>query len=338
MTMPDTGGIGIYLDYCLSPKGRNEKEDPSRVLGVVSTFLHGDPDGVKVELKLSEGKKAGGICERISPDPKDAGKIKTMEEWKRFFSECAEELEPNTPYFIVLHGDACGGAVPHGHVFLPWRYIDLKHHATAEAIRRQDAIDRVCRRWGLSVVERQPGTFNRAQNRTPLSSIRATEAGRYSWMTDLKNRVDEAMKRATDREEFGGLLSLQGVQVRFRGNGISYSFKDQAGKNRVIRGKRLGTDYMLSSAHDFATGPVPVRRGANRTVSKTPTTTGGAQAKTTAVVASSGGGGGHRSDKRGMDEVSREALEAGERAQDEAISAQEQANRQLAETLSRGGR
>ncbi len=331
MTMPSTDAVNQYIDYCNASKGNDR-----RVLGTVSTFLHDDPEGVKAELSLSAGRTAGAHCERISPDPKDTGKIKGGEDWKKFFSKCAEKLEPNTPYYIILHGDGNNGdKVPHGHVFFPWRFIDLRTYqkASDEAVRRQTAIDAVCKEFGLSVVEREPGTYNRAENRTPLSSVRATEAGRYSWLSDLKSRIDTARAKTSTREEFEGLLKLQGVEARFRGSGVSYSFKDNTGKQRIIRGRRLGTKYMLS--RDSWKTPPP-GDGGHGTGRRPDFTTGRSSRPTTGGI---GGNAGRVSiDKSYLDEVSRMQAQAGEASMNQAIQEQTEAVRELANQLSRPGR
>jgi hypothetical protein len=59
----------------------------------------------------------------------------------------------------------------------------------------------------------------------------------------LQYRIKEAAVRATSWEDFKDRLIKQGVEIRERGRGVSYSFKDDSGSKRVARGSRLGEAY-----------------------------------------------------------------------------------------------
>ena len=74
------------------------------------------------------------------------------------------------------------------------------------------------------------------------------EAGKYVWLDDLKERIEECTND-TDIltiDEFEKRMSERfGVDVRRRGkeNKMSYAFEDEDGKKRTVRQSRLGTLY-----------------------------------------------------------------------------------------------
>ena len=72
-----------------------------------------------------------------------------------------------------------------------------------------------------------------------------TQAHKYSYMADLRHRIDTVMQDPTvsSYEAFSARLSSNGVNVALRGKNISYAFLDANQKQRRARGVRLGTDY-----------------------------------------------------------------------------------------------
>jgi hypothetical protein len=65
----------------------------------------------------------------------------------------------------------------------------------------------------------------------------------YSWKRDLQYRIREAAVFSTSWEDYKERLAEQHVEIRERGRGVSYSFKDDSGAKRVARGSRLGEAY-----------------------------------------------------------------------------------------------
>lgn len=72
-----------------------------------------------------------------------------------------------------------------------------------------------------------------------------TKKGEYSYMHDLRSRIDTVMQDTSicDFKTFSDVLGQSGVIVRERGQSFSYAFLDANNKQRRARGKRLGTDY-----------------------------------------------------------------------------------------------
>lgn len=72
-----------------------------------------------------------------------------------------------------------------------------------------------------------------------------TKKGQYSYMADLRGRIDAVMQdtSVSDFKTFSERLNQSGVNVSVRGKNISYFFLDANSKQRRARGKRLGADY-----------------------------------------------------------------------------------------------
>jgi hypothetical protein len=72
-----------------------------------------------------------------------------------------------------------------------------------------------------------------------------TKKGQYSYMADLRSRIDSVMTDTSvnDFKTFSERLEKSGVHVSIRGKNVSYMFLDVNSKQRRSRGKRLGADY-----------------------------------------------------------------------------------------------
>jgi hypothetical protein len=145
-------------------------------------------------------------------------------------------------YYIVAHDDK---ANPHLHII--WNAVSDKdgskyHSAKNENIERmRDVSDALSREHGIQHLPER----DRNPEKVPDAVIRGVQHGQpeYSWKRDLQYRIKDAASHATSYEDFRERLRKQGVEVRERGNGVSYSFKDNRQQKHVARGSRLGEAY-----------------------------------------------------------------------------------------------
>lgn len=89
---------------------------------------------------------------------------------------------------------------------------------------------------------------HRGSDRTRPSDQLKRDAGRYVWVDDLKQRINEHMAAASDFEDFKLRMGADNVTVYERGQqgNLSYAFLDQDGKSRLARAggrQGLGTAY-----------------------------------------------------------------------------------------------
>ncbi|MCT2897887.1 relaxase, partial [Lentilactobacillus buchneri] len=104
--------------------------------------------------------------------------------------------------------------------------------------RARNANDEISKEQGWQVIE----PVREHQSRTEQD---LTKKGQYSYMADLRGRIDTTMQDTSicDFKTFSDVLAKSGVNVSVRGQNVSYAFLDANKKQRRARGKRLGTDY-----------------------------------------------------------------------------------------------
>lgn len=121
-----------------------------------------------------------------------------------------------------------------------------------DVFRMRAVHDEVLLRHGLDNRALMSQTKTQGVRRN-LADEAKRDVGEYVWRDDLRARIDEAIEVAPDSfSDWSEYLAKQGVFVRERGKSaqgagaLSYSFVDEAGKQRVSRaGGRngLGADY-----------------------------------------------------------------------------------------------
>lgn len=95
--------------------------------------------------------------------------------------------------------------------------------------------DDLCRAHGLSVIEDPKRGVARA-----IGSVYASVRG-HSKLDELRDVIDQAVRRANSFENMRALLTDLGVEVAVRGRHIT--FRDVEGMKRPVRGVRLGAAY-----------------------------------------------------------------------------------------------
>lgn len=252
-------GTAAMLHYCLNPEAHKDDEnyEPSeRVQHVQSTLLAGKENEKAMvdELHLQKGISYESNHLRISLLP---GEDLTDENKDKFVNEIMEKYLPGRNFIAIWHGDT-----DHLHVHILAQFLsnDLKPLSFGgqgkhrEAIRQQNIIDNACKKFGLSVVERNEDRYNTSQERRGIQESRLRDRKKYVFKDDLRQRINNSMLKSKNINTFIQNLKENGVDARITGRGISYKFVDQGGKERLCKGMTLGNSYSLGHIKDVVQG------------------------------------------------------------------------------------
>lgn len=242
--------LARYVRYDL--KGKEREESFASNLGAPK-----DAQGAEREFRLTRehfGKTDGvqSYQAYLSFERTDLGDMANPDgspNWQRLANYGAEwahraGIGDRHQFYVVAHGDK-----PHPHIHVVWNAVSdadgrkyhHEDHGRAHLDRLRDVNDQLARDHGI----RRQLDRNRDPERAPDKVIREAHRGaeNYSWKMDLQNRIKGIAAQSVDEQRFIRDLGRMGVEVRVRGQGYSYSFKDAAGMKRVIRGARLGEPY-----------------------------------------------------------------------------------------------
>lgn len=205
----------------------------------------------------------------ISPDPRDAVSLSQL---RSVTMSWVEENFGDYEVAIVYHDDN-EHHVPHAHVVVNNTNLD-----TGRRLQDPDpgalngSLQRIARDAGLThFVGRLDGAARddthyrrRAVDRTEASLARRSE---YSWVADIRARVDVARGIAKSPEDFQGAIREMGVNVRESASRKGDWVYSLAGTpSRQVTGSKLGASYTrrevtgwLRSPTRRAPGPVTVR-------------------------------------------------------------------------------
>lgn len=155
--------------------------------------------------------------------------------------ELAEKLYPDYQTAVYTHLDG-QNHILHNHIIInkvnlqTGKKLDERKGSAVE--RARNANDEISKEQGWKVIE----PVREHQSRTEQD---LTKKGQYSYMADLRGRIDTTMQDTSicDFKTFSDVLGQSGVIVREHGQSFSYAFLDANNKQRRARGKRLGTDY-----------------------------------------------------------------------------------------------
>lgn len=189
----------------------------------------------------------------------------TRETANKIGLELAKKIAPSFEVLVVTHVDAKN---VHNHIvinsvsyktgkkFHQTNYKKNKGKMRAGDVNLADvreANDQLCRERGLSVPE------PKARNRRNDAERRIEARGQKSWRAELKSIIDEARKNSKSFTDFKTNLAKSGVEIKVRGENITFKHPDVG---RSVRGVRLGEDYTLSHIRES------VRRTPERSFSK----------------------------------------------------------------------
>lgn len=155
--------------------------------------------------------------------------------------QLAKKLYPDYQSAVYTHLDGANHHL-HNHIIVnkvsltTGKKLDEKRGQTISRVRTTN--DELARAQGWHILT--PVREHQSQTEQDL-----TQAQKYSYMADLRHRIDGVMQDPTvsSYEAFSARLSSNGVNVALRGQNISYAFLDANQKQRRARGARLGTDY-----------------------------------------------------------------------------------------------
>lgn len=155
--------------------------------------------------------------------------------------ELAEKLYSDYQTAVYTHLDG-QNHILHNHIIInkvnlqTGKKLDERKGSAVE--RARNANDEISKEQGWKVIE----PVREHQSRTEQD---LTKKGQYSYMRDLRGRIDTTMQDTSicDFKTFSDVLARSGVNVSVRGQNVSYAFLDANKKQRRARGKRLGTDY-----------------------------------------------------------------------------------------------
>uniref|UniRef100_UPI00097808DF relaxase/mobilization nuclease domain-containing protein n=1 Tax=Lactiplantibacillus plantarum TaxID=1590 RepID=UPI00097808DF len=155
--------------------------------------------------------------------------------------ELAEKLYPDYQTAVYTHIDG-QNHVLHNHIIVNKVNLETGHklrERPGEAVERARQInDRLAEREHWQVIT--PVREHQSKTEQDL-----TKKGQYSYMHDLRSRIDSVMAdtSVSNFKTFSERLTKYKVNVSIRGQNVSYAFLDANHKQRRARGKRLGADY-----------------------------------------------------------------------------------------------
>src|SRR5699024_727591 len=150
--------------------------------------------------------------------------------------ELAEKIAPNYQVAVYTHTDK-----DHYHNHIVINSVDLETGKKYQSNKKQRDLvkkenDNVCREHGLSVTER--GTAKMRYTQAEKGIVFDREE--YSWKDELRELIENAKTHTSNLETFSEHLEEKGVEVKLRGETISYKTENA---NKWVRGRTLGSDY-----------------------------------------------------------------------------------------------
>ena len=155
--------------------------------------------------------------------------------------QLAQQLYSDYQSAVYTHIDGKNHII-HNHIIVnkvnlkTGKKLDERKGAAVERTRQMN--DEIAKKQGWQVIA--PVREHQSKTEQDL-----TKHGQYSYMHDLRGRIDSTMADTTisDFKTFSAVLAKSGVNVSIRGQNVSYAFLDANHKQRRARGKRLGADY-----------------------------------------------------------------------------------------------
>lgn len=204
-------------------------------LNVDPKYAIGQMERVRSVFDKTDGVQAHLFIQSFAP-----GEV-TPQQANDLGIELAKAISDGKNYQVAVytHNDT-----NHVHNHLVLNSVDfetgLKYQQSFDVKRVRELSDSICKEHGLSVIQEE-----QQQDKKPIAEIKAEEKGDYIWKNDLRERILSALTENSSigTREFKENLALEGVEVRYRGRGISYSFIDSDGKHRISRGSKLGVAY-----------------------------------------------------------------------------------------------
>ncbi|MBF7023342.1 relaxase/mobilization nuclease domain-containing protein, partial [Staphylococcus kloosii] len=159
----------------------------------------------------------------------------TPEQCNQLGLELAEKIAPNHQVAVYTHTDK-----DHYHNHIVINSVDLETGKKYQSNKKQRELvkranDEICISHNLSIPNRQ------AQIRyTQAEKAIVFDREEYSWKDELRELIENAKAHTSNLETFSEHLEEKGVEVKLRGETISYKPENA---NKWVRGRTLGSDY-----------------------------------------------------------------------------------------------
>ncbi|WP_349773320.1 relaxase/mobilization nuclease domain-containing protein [Staphylococcus equorum] len=159
----------------------------------------------------------------------------TPEQCNQLGLELAEKIAPNHQVAVYTHTDK-----DHYHNHIVINSVDLETGKKYQSNKKQRELvkranDEICISHNLSIPNRQ------AQIRyTQAEKAIVFDKEEYSWKDELRELIENAKEHTSNLETFSEHLEEKGVEVKLRGETISYKPENA---NKWVRGRTLGSDY-----------------------------------------------------------------------------------------------
>lgn len=212
----------------------------------------------------------------VSPDPEDNISLSDL---RRLAKAWAKEHFGDYEVAIVYHDDNVNG-IPHAHLVINNTNLETGHRLQEPSSKQNnDSLQRLTKDMGLAGFEPTRPTHGKASASNPATwqgkHVRRAEAelegkGRYSWVADIRCRMELAKAVAKDKSEYVAILNAMGIEdsdnsPKADRRDFIYSFSDHP--TWKIRGERLGLDYGRYSVERGFTVHALDRASERRTVS-----------------------------------------------------------------------
>lgn len=160
----------------------------------------------------------------------------TPEQCNQLGLELAEKIAPNHQVAIYTHTDK-----NHYHNHIVINSVDLETGKKYQSNKKQRDLvkkenDNICREHGLSVAERGTAKMRYTQSEKGI----VFDRDEYSWKDELRDLIENAKTHTSNLGTFSEHLREKGVEVKLRGETISYKLENA---NKWVRGRTLGADY-----------------------------------------------------------------------------------------------
>ncbi|PTL38118.1 relaxase/mobilization nuclease domain-containing protein [Alkalicoccus saliphilus] len=190
--------------------------------------------------------------EQLDPDnPDDVDKVNEMG------LELASELFPDKQALVATQGDGESGLL-HNHII-----VNSVSFTDGKSLRAERTNWYHVAKMSNAVVNRHgydTMSFEVPESRSlRKASQELSNQGKYVWETDLMDRIKAVMQEQDvhDRGAFCDRMKEEGVSVRYRFSrkkgregeltGVSYHFDDRDGKQRKVKAKGLGKEFMIEA-------------------------------------------------------------------------------------------
>jgi hypothetical protein len=214
----------------------------------------------------SKGRKARTYKHYVfSPDPRDAV---SLSELRSVTMSWVEENFGDYEVAVVYHDDN-EHHVPHAHVI-----VNNTNLVTGRRLQDPDpralkrSAQRIAGEMGLSRFSDRPGRASERDSdvymRRHVDRPEAEYGGRgeYSWVADIRARVDVARSLSRSPEDFQGALREMGVSVRVSARRADDWVYSLAGTpSRQVSGSRLGASYTRREVTRWIANPSRLRPG-----------------------------------------------------------------------------